>query len=229
MQELLELNHPISLLFFAAVFSLLPFFLLCFTPYIKFSVVFSLVKSSFGVQQFPSSAITSLLCLILSMYVMKPIVFDIQEQAAEEITAIQNVIINKKKSQSDFQKQTKLIKNFIKKAIIPLTIFLEENAEEKEKDFFLRSWNSKKEAPQAQEKIFILVPAFIITQLKQGFILGAALYLPLLLVDLLVSNILIALGINMISPSIISLPLKVSFFVAGDAWLKLCTSLLGNN
>lgn len=227
--ELLQLNHPLSLIVLATVFSLLPFFLLCFTPFIKFSIVFSLVKNSFGVQQFPSSAVTSLLCLILSIYVMKPIILDIKEQTVEEVTAIQNMLLSKKKNKNDFQKQSALIQNFISKAVTPLTKFLQENSAEKEKDYFSRSWNSKKSNSLAQEKIVVLLPAFIITQLKEGFILGVALYLPLLFVDLLVTNILIALGINMISPTIISLPLKLMLFISGDAWLKLCSSLLGND
>lgn len=228
-QELLQLNHPLSLLVFAAAISLLPFFLLCFTPFIKFSIVFSLVKNSFGVQQFPSSAVTSLLCLILSIYVMKPIILNIKEQTAEEVTEIQNMFLIKKKSKNDFQKQSALIKSFVNKAITPLTKFLQENSAEKEKDYFLRSWNSKNNDLLAGEKIVVLLPAFIITQLKEGFILGVSLYLPLLFVDLLVTNILIALGINMISPTIVSLPLKLMLFISGDAWLKLCSSLLGNN
>lgn len=229
MAELLELNHPLSLLVFAAAFSLLPFFLLCFTPFIKFSIVFSLVKSSFGVQQFPSSAVTSLLCLILSIYVMKPIILNIQEQAGKEITEIQNIVFSKKKSKDDFEQQSAAVKNLLSKAAVPLTIFLQENSGEKEKDFFLRTWNFKNSNSSASENIIVLVPAFMISQLKQGFILGVALYLPMLFVDLLVTNILIALGMNMISPTIISLPLKLMLFISGDAWLKLCSTLLGNN
>lgn len=225
MGELIQFNHPLSYLFIAGVFSLLPFLLLCFSPFIKFSIVFSLVKSSFGMQQFPSTAVTSLLCLILSIYVMKPTFEQIAINSSAEISQAQAILLETSKKKTPATEKLEVFKNLLTKSSIPLVNYLKDNSSEKEQEIFSKHWN--KSDGGDTDKFIIIIPAFISSQLKQGFILGVALYLPMLFIDLLLSNILIALGINMISPTIISLPLKLMLFISCDAWLKLCNSLLG--
>ncbi len=217
--SLLQLSNPspLTYLLVATAAAAIPLFLFSCTAYIKISVVLNIVKNSFGVQQIPANTITGILSLILTLYVMQPVF-------KANIDTVNKQLLHSANKKSFSLDSTELVCPWIK--------FLLSNSGKKEREYFLNVYSKsqkltvQKDILIEQESIFTLLPAFMISQLREAFSFGLILYLPLLAVDIIVVNVLISLGLSMISPSIITLPLKLLLFVVSDAWLLLSKSLV---
>jgi len=219
LSQLAELNSPLSLLLSFVVLALVPFLLLGMTSFIKMSVVLGILRNALGLQQVPSAAVSTLLALALTIYVMAPVgeaVFSIVEKELEGKTQVE---------------LTELYAISVK-AGSPLMEFLRKNTRGQERAFFASEELEDADCEAARtcslkgETIFTLVPAFIISQLREAFIVGFSLFLPFLVIDLVVANLLLGLGMMMVSPIMISLPFKVILFVLCDGWFLLTTSLV---
>ena len=224
-----EGSNPLSIAAVFIAFSLLPLLMLSMTSFIKLSVVFSIFRSALGAQQVPSAAISAALAFILSIYVMAPVGSEAFKRAEQAFLKYQ-------------AKPSSGVTQIVSEAADPFLSFMRQHSHARERLFFAsRSLDSEKltkncdssgsdealaECIKNQESIITLIPAFVLSQLSDAFLIGVLIYLPFLVVDLIVANVLVGLGMMMLSPMLVSLPLKIALFVAADGWFLLTKSLL---
>ena len=199
--------------------SLLPFLAMVATSYLKIVVVISLVRNALGVQSIPPNMVVNAIALILSFYVMAPVVekgWDIYKEEA----AINKV----EKKQYDTQ--------IAMKAAEPMREWLIKQTDEKSRAFFVSTaeqlWakDGEETAEVDPESFFILIPSFCVSELTKAFQIGFLVYLPFIAIDIIVSNILLAMGMMMVSPVTISLPFKLLLFVMVNGWTLLIQGLV---
>jgi type III secretion protein R len=198
-----------------AALSLAPFVVVMVTSFVKLVVVFSLIRNALGIQQIPPNIVINGLAIILSIYIMAPIGQDMLDRAAGV--------------QLD-QKNVGSLKTAIEQVKDPLQGFMMKHSSEKERQFFLKSakklWPADRTGNLKQDDLLILVPAFVASELTSAFQIGFLLYLPFIAIDLVIANILMAMGMMMVSPMTISLPFKLLLFVLLDGWTRLLHGLV---
>lgn len=206
---------PLNLILILVAAGLLPFIAVVATSFIKFSVVLLLVRNALGVQQIPPNMALNALAIILSGYIMAPIVIETYEVVS--------------KGGHTFDTVEDMVAAY-HAAKAPYADFLNSHAGIKEKTFFLeaaaRLWPAEIYNKIDIDSIVVVVPAFAVSQLREAFEIGFLLYLPFIAIDLIVSNILLALGMMMVSPLTISLPFKLFLFVMVDGWSRLILGLV---
>ena len=213
-----SLPDPIALLALIVAVGVLPFAALTMTCFTKLVVVLGLLRAALGIQQVPPNMVLSGLALILSVYIMAPVGMD-----ASDALRTNNFSGDKRMTFDD----TMLIYDAVKK---PLKGFLEKHTKERERRFFLKSAESVWPAERAKElkndDLMVLVPSFTLSELTKAFQIGFVIYLVFVIVDLIVANVLLALGMSMISPTTISIPFKLLLFVMLDGWSELMHGLV---
>ena len=206
---------PITLAIILALMALVPTLVVVTTSFLKISVVMMLVRNALGVQQIPPNIALYGLSLILSAYVMAPIGNRIYEGSLQQPGSLKNV--------------DSLVAS-VQKGIEPMRGFLERNSRFEQREFFVRTakrmWGAEMSEGVAPTDFLVLMPAFLASELTAAFQIGFLLYLPFVVIDLIVSNILLAMGMMMVSPVTISLPLKLFLFVAVDGWTRLIHGLV---
>ncbi|MBF0100933.1 MAG: type III secretion system export apparatus subunit SctR [Desulfobacterales bacterium] len=210
-----SIPDPLYLVVLLIGLSLAPFIAIMVTSYLKFTVVLSLIRNALGIQQIPPNMVINGLAIILTIYVMAPIF--------EETGLIL--------SQSDLSKKDiPTLKEAAIKAKEPIRHFLLKHCHEKERVFFMKTakslWPENKAATLKSDDLIVLVPSFTVSELTTSFEIGFLLYLPFIAIDLVVSNILLAMGMMMVSPMTISLPFKLLLFVLLDGWTRLIHGLV---
>lgn len=198
----------IQILAIMTALTLLPSFLLMMTSFTRIIIVFAILRQALGLQQTPSNQILLGLALFLTLFIMRPVFEVIHEQALEPYMA---------------QEMTSM--EAVKEAAAPVHQFMRAQTRETDIDLFMRI--SKTDAVQAAADIpfFVLAPAFLTSELKTAFQIGFLLFIPFLVIDLVVASVLMAMGMVMLSPIIISLPFKIMLFVLVDGWAMLIGSL----
>ncbi len=200
--------------------ALLPYMAVMVTSFTKLVVVFSLLRNALGLQQTPPNMVTNGLALILSVFVMYPVgleMSELAEQALKGKPALKEV--------SQFVD----IGNSIKE---PMVRFMEKHSTQAERDFFYRM--ARDMLPEGKREkitpkdIIVLTPAFTVHELTEAFRIGFMIYLPFLVIDLIVSNVLLAMGMMMLSPTTVSLPFKLLLFILLDGWSKLIHALISS-
>jgi type III secretion protein R len=211
------LNEQLYLIFMFAGLSLLPVFFVLTTSFVKIAMVCIMTRESLGVQQVPPNIVLYSLSLILSLYIMGPIYNNTYALAMQNFVA--NRPLNPTELIVSFQESSKPIKSFLIK-----------HANENERVYFRqnvqRFWGKEAKNQFKDDDFMILVPAFIITELTSAFRIGFLIYLPSVIIDILVSNILMAMGMMMMSPVTISLPIKLLLFISVNGWSRLVHALL---
>lgn len=209
LEELIKASSETPLLGFLLVagLALLPFLMLAFTAFIKFSVVFGILRHALGTGNIPSSSVITLVSLLLSLHVASPI---LAKMELEQIPTGKNL-----------ESETKMVLAGLKGLEQPLREFLIEHSREKELVYF-----EGRNSSFSKDSFANLVPAFILSELREAFAIGFVLFLPFLIIDLLVANVLVGMGIMMLSPMSIALPVKIITFVVFDGWFRLSESLL---
>lgn len=211
------LGKPIALVVVLALVSLLPFLFMGVTAFVKISTVLQIVKSAIGAQSVPSNTVIMALATSLTLIAMAPVGQRIFDRVAPIMTAPK-------------QDTTALIERGVDAVREPMREFLERNAAEKERARFLAVARAARSEPErekvAANDLTVLVPAFVVTELTEAFAVGFFLFLPFLVIDLVVSNVLLALGMQMLSPTQVSLPFKLLLFVAIDGWGLLAQALV---
>jgi len=211
------LTRPLALVVALALVSLLPFLFMTVTSFVKISTVLQIVRGAIGAQNVPSGAVVMALSAALTLLAMAPVGSRMLEKAAPLW-------------ESKARDTSALVTGLVDATRDPMRGFLRENAAERERVRFLEV--AKKARPEAERDVVgaddftVLVPAFVTTELYEAFALGFALYLPFLVIDLVVANVLLALGMQMLSPTQVSLPFKLLLFVAIDGWALLSQALV---
>jgi type III secretion protein R len=212
------LGKPIALVVALALVSLLPFVFMGATAFVKISTVLQIVKSAIGAQSVPSNTVIMALATSLTLIAMAPVGQTIIDRVTPLATA------------QGKQDSTVLIEQGIDAVREPMRAFLRKNASDKERDrFFVVAKNARPEAEREKvgaDDLSVLVPAFVVTELTEAFAIGFLVFLPFLVIDLVVSNVLLALGMQMLNPTQVSLPFKLLLFVAIDGWGLLAQALV---
>jgi type III secretion protein R len=212
------LGRPLSLVLVLALVGLLPFLFMALTSFVKIATVLQIVRGAIGAESVPSSTVVLALSAALTLIAMAPVGTRVAER-------LEPLLAASAASAADSQS---LVASAIEAVREPLRGFLSNNASVKEKERFLRL-AKKKRGPAAEVSdtdLMVVVPAFLVTELLEAFTLGFAIYLPFLVIDLVVANVLIGLGMQMMNPAQISLPFKLLLFVAADGWGLLAEALV---
>lgn len=203
-----DINPIIQMLIVMTVFSLLPFVFCCMTSFLRFVVVFSMLKTAMGTQQVPPSIVIIGLSMILTFFTMGSTFEKMYQMGSVPYQKNQNII------------------EAINEGSKPLKEFMMKQTRQSDLAFFVEL--SRKTPPQTPDEITIwqVAPAFIISELKTAFEIGFIIFVPFIVLDLVVANILLALGMFMLSPTIISLPFKLLIFIAVDGWTLIVQGLV---
>ena len=215
-------TDPFALIVVLIGMSLLPFVAMIATSYLKIVVVMSLIRNALGVQSIPPNMVINALAMILTFYIMAPTVGESWK------------ILDQGLKDNKPEVQTRL--EVAEKAAEPFRVFLERHTEEKQVAYFVTTaeklWATKdangEEKPAVVDKrsFFVLLPAFCVLELTKAFQIGFLVYLPFIAIDIIISNILLAMGMMMVSPVTISLPFKLLLFVMVNGWTLLVQGLV---
>ncbi|WP_145595175.1 type III secretion system export apparatus subunit SctR [Yersinia aleksiciae] len=214
MELLNSSSQLIALLFFL---SLLPLLVVMGTSFLKLSIVFSLLRNALGVQQVPPNIAIYGLALVLTIFIMAPVGLDVHARLQDE--PLPNEI-------------GPLLQHIDEHALVPYRDFLQRNTDVEQVAFFndivKTKWPERYRDAIKPNSLLILMPAFTLSQLIEAFKIGLLLYLPFVAIDLIVSNILLAMGMMMVSPITISLPFKLLIFILVNGWGLLMGQLVGS-
>ncbi|NNB70535.1 type III secretion system export apparatus subunit SctR [Pseudomonas fluorescens] len=205
---------PLVLALFLAALSLMPMLLIVCTAFLKIVIVLMITRNAIGVQQVPPSMAINGIALAATLFIMAPVGYEIAE--AVKVTPLN--LSNVQTLQQTGLEAVKPLRAFMLRNVDPdvLTHLLENTA---------RMWPAQMAQDVLREDLILLVPAFVLSQLQAGFEIGFLIYIPFIVIDLIVSNLLLALGMQMVSPMTISLPLKLLLFVLVSGWSRLLDSL----
>ena len=217
------LSRPLVLLLVLASLGMVPFIAVMVTSFVKIVVVLSLIRTALGTQQIPPNQVITGLAFVLTIYVMMPVGLQIKSQVGD---LIQKQVGKELVSNASMD----LLLKGIEKGREPLREFLLKHAGLKERDMFY-DIAKRMRTPEQREDLTpkdfaIVVPSFVITELKEAFQIGFLIFLPFLVIDMVVANILLALGMFQLSPITVSLPFKLLLFVLVDGWFLITQGLM---
>jgi flagellar biosynthetic protein FliP len=199
----------LQILLLLTVLSLAPALMVMVTSFTRIAIVLSFVRNAMGVPQLPPNQVLLGLALFLTMFVMAPTWMEINDRALQPY----------------LQEQISQEEAF-ERAIRPLRAFMLKQTREKDLALFVHL--AKIERPQTPDDVptYVLVPAFIISELKTAFQMGFVIFVPFLIIDIVVSSVLMSMGMLMLPPVVISLPFKILLFVLVDGWHLIIRSLV---
>ncbi|WP_141590787.1 type III secretion system export apparatus subunit SctR [Myxococcus sp. AB056] len=210
-------GSPLSMMGMLAVMSLLPFAVLMLTSFSKIAVVLSLARSAMGTQQAPPTIVLTGLAAVLTGHIMAPVMermYDAGQVAYAQVAS---------GSGAEMLSAASRVSE-------PLRAFLTKHGSAEERARFVdlaRELRPVEEMDAVRETdLFVVIPAFVITELKEAFQIGFLVFLPFLVLDMVIANVLLALGMQTLSPSQVSLPFKILLFVAVDGWSLLARGLI---
>jgi type III secretion protein R len=208
-------GDPMPLILVLGLMAMLPLLVVMTTSFMKIAVVLSLVRNAMGVQQIPPNLALYGLAAILTFYIMAPIGQHMYETVKANPQATQSI---------------ESLGTTVLQGAEPLRRFLVQHSKPAQRAFFMgtarKLWEPSMVAGLKDTDFVVLIPSFLVTELTSAFEMGFLLYLPFIVIDLIVSNILLAMGMMMVSPVTISLPLKLFLFVMVDGWSRLIHSLV---
>lgn len=217
-------SQPLVLMIALAALALLPFVVMMATSFVKIAVVLALLRNAIGTQQVPPNTVITGLALVLTLYIMVPVGSNVYN-AAEGV-------INQGTNQPLLSQATlQLLMKGVDAGKEPARAFLIQHIHPKERALFFKLAQQLQTDPAAREKItdqdFLnIIPAFAVSELTEAFQIGFILFLPFLVIDLVVANILLSLGMFQISPITLSLPFKLLLFVLVDGWYLIVKGLI---
>ncbi len=198
-----------------AAISVLPVIAVVATSFTKIAVVLLIVRNAIGIQQTPPNLLVFAVAIVLSAFVMNPIL----QQCWQILLG----------TAANFDTVNGLAAG-IAEVAAPLKAFMMKFSDQEVRGFFVdssqRIWGNTATLPANPEDITILTPSFLVSELTRAFEIGFLLYLPFLMIDFAVSAILVALGMQMMSPTVVSTPFKLLLFVAVDGWRRLLEGLV---
>lgn len=222
-EEAIEGPSVVTKMAVLAGMAILPFAIMLLTSFIKIVVVLSLLRNALGVQQAPPNQVINGIALLLTIYVMFPTGASMYEVSKEVIAKSPQAVLSGQSAQ--------YIIEVVDKAKEPMRNFLQNNSLGKHINSFFqmayRTFPDPYRKDLKKSDFLILIPSFITSQLKAAFEIGVLIYLPFFVIDLVVSNILLAMGMMMLSPLTIALPVKLLLLVMIDGWTVLIQGLAG--
>lgn len=200
---------PWTIIFVLTLLTLIPALLLSMTPMVRLLVVFHFLRQALGTQTAPSNQVLMGLGLMMTWFLMHPVLVQVDQQAVEP-----------------FRNGQLTGTQAIERGTRPPELYMLHYAREKDLALFASATMEKRPAKPEDLPLRVVVPAYMLSELKAGFQIGAVLFLPFLLVDLVVASITTAIGMLQLPPVVISTPLKILLFVMVDGWNLLAGSLL---
>jgi flagellar biosynthesis protein FliP len=204
-------STSITLILAITVLSVAPSVLLLATSFTKIIVVLGLTRNALGLPSSPPNQVLTGIALFLTLFVMGPVFSDINEVAVQP-----------------YMDGTMTVSQAYDAGVVPLRTFLLDNTREDELKLMIGLSGEEKPADVSEVSMTTLIPAFVLSELKSAFIIGLVIFIPFLVLDMLVSASLMAMGMMMVPPTIVSLPFKLLLFVVVDGWALITTALVGS-
>lgn len=204
-----DVSATLQLLLLLTILSLAPSILIMTTSYLRLIIVLHFLRQALGTMQMPPNQLLSGIALFVTFFIMAPTISKVNENALQPY-------LNKEiSSDSAFAKASTPIRAFMFKTV-------------RDEDLELFMTLSNQEQPNTREELssFILIPAFVLSELRAGFIIGFFMFIPFLMIDMIVSSILMSMGMMMLPPMLVSLPFKILLFIMVDGWNLVVGSLV---
>jgi flagellar biosynthetic protein FliP len=196
-----EYSITLQILIFMTALSFIPAAVIMMTSFTRIVVVMAILRQAFGLQQTPSNQVIIGITLFMTLFIMTPVYNQINERAIQPYLQDQLTSVEA-----------------INKAKVPLRSFMLEQTRIKDLDTLAQMAGITKVDKPTDLPMTVIIPAFVISELKTAFQIGFMLFIPFLIIDLVVASILMAMGMMMLSPMIVSLPFKLMLFVLIDGW-----------
>ncbi|HDS1815898.1 TPA: flagellar type III secretion system pore protein FliP [Pseudomonas putida] len=203
-----EYSVSLQILLIMTALSFIPAFVILMTSFTRIIIVFSILRQALGLQQTPSNQILTGMALFLTMFIMAPVFDRVNRDALQP-----------------YLKEQMTAQQAVEKAQVPLKDFMLAQTRQSDLDLFMRLSKRTDIAGPDQVPLTILVPAFVTSELKTAFQIGFMIFIPFLIIDMVVASVLMAMGMMMLSPLIISLPFKIMLFVLVDGWALIMGTL----
>ncbi|MCE0922347.1 flagellar type III secretion system pore protein FliP [Pseudomonas alloputida] len=203
-----EYSVSLQILLIMTALSFIPAFVILMTSFTRIIIVFSILRQALGLQQTPSNQLLTGMALFLTMFIMAPVFDRVNQDALQP-----------------YLKEQMTTQQAIDKAQGPLKDFMLAQTRQSDLDLFMRLSKRTDIAGPDQVPLTILVPAFVTSELKTAFQIGFMIFIPFLIIDMVVASVLMAMGMMMLSPLIISLPFKIMLFVLVDGWALIMGTL----
>jgi flagellar biosynthetic protein FliP len=204
----INLSSPMQILLLMTLLTLLPAVITCVTPFLRLSIVLHFLRQALGTQTVPSNQVLLGLSLFLSLIIMQPVLSEVYSTAWQPL-----------------ESGTMTLEQAMDKGSQPLRGFLLHFARDKDIQLLLEVSKTPPPASPKDLSLRILVPAYVLSELKVGFQIGAVLFLPFLIIDIVVASVSLSIGMIQLPPVMISAPFKILLFVVVDGWTLLIGSL----
>ena len=203
-----KLDPALQLIILMASLSLIPFFVVSMTSFLRYIIVLSILKTALGTQQVPPAVVLVGMALVLTFYTMAPVFGDMYNKVDPVFKRNGSVVAVMEAGSG------------------PLKEFMMRQTRQSDVAFFLQMSRTKPPTSAKDLTIWEVAPAYMVSELRTAFEIGFIIFIPFIVLDLVVANILLALGMFMLSPTIISLPFKILVFVAVDGWALIINGLV---
>ena len=204
-----DVSVTLQILLMMTILSLAPSIVIMTTSYLRIIIVFHFLKSALGTQQMPPSQLLAGVALFLTFFVMAPTWNKVNDEALKPL------MDNKLTTQQAYDK-----------GIEPIRQFMFKNVRDEDLELFIGLSNQARPKNRNEVATYILIPSFVLSELRAGFIMGFFLFIPFIMVDMIISSILMSMGMMMMPPMMISLPFKILLFILVDGWNLIVASLV---
>jgi flagellar biosynthetic protein FliP len=204
-----QFSSGLELVLLLTIISLVPTLLLMMTSFTRIIIVLGFIRTALGVPQLPPNQVLLGLALFMTIFVMAPTWTEINDEAVQPFQAGEI-------DQSEA----------IERAVAPMREFMFEQTRERDIALFMQMGQLERPHSEADVPTWVLIPAYVISELKTAFQMGFLIFIPFLIIDLIVSSTLMSMGMMMLPPVIVSLPFKILLFVMVDGWDLIVKSLV---
>ena len=205
---------PLMFALFLGALSLIPLMMIVCTCFLKIAIVLLITRNAIGVQQVPPNMALYGIALAATLFVMAPVFQDISKRVQEKPLDMTDIT----SLQASVTYGLEPLQTFMSRNVDPdILTHLHENS--------LQMWPASLSEQVNTQNLLLVIPAFVLSELQAGFKIGFLIYIPFIVIDLIVSNVLLALGMQMVAPMTLSLPLKLLLFVLVNGWTRLLDGL----
>ncbi len=204
-----DVSVTLQILLMMTILSLAPSIVIMTTSYLRIIIVFHFLKSALGTQQMPPSQLLAGVALFVTFFIMAPTWNKVNDEALKPL------MDNKLTTGQAYDK-----------GIEPIRQFMFKNVREEDLELFISLSHQARPATRNDVATYILIPAFVLSEMRAGFIMGFFLFIPFIMVDMIISSILMSMGMMMMPPMMISLPFKILLFILVDGWNLIVSSLV---